>query len=145
VAPKRKRREGVWEVRVYVRTVAERLGHSDASSQEMEQSPIPGRIILDGWEAEQGELTAEELARATAEMGLPLESGVGAGRVSALVLHPGTAWCQGGQPLPPLQVADLTGRVPFGRPQLLPDGPPNRERAPLRITGCVQLVGSCSP
>ena len=33
--------------------------------------------FLDGWEAEHGELTAEELARATAEMGLPLESRVG--------------------------------------------------------------------
>jgi len=33
--------------------------------------------FLDSWEAEHGELTAEELARATAEMGLSLESGVG--------------------------------------------------------------------
>jgi hypothetical protein len=32
---------------------------------------------LEGWESEYGELTAEELARATAEMGLPLEPGVG--------------------------------------------------------------------
>jgi hypothetical protein len=33
--------------------------------------------FLDAWEAEHGELTAEELARATAEMGLPLESRMG--------------------------------------------------------------------
>ena len=33
--------------------------------------------FLDAWEAEHGELTAEELARATAEMGLPFASGVG--------------------------------------------------------------------
>ena len=32
--------------------------------------------FLDGWEAEHGDLTAEELARATAEMGLPVETGV---------------------------------------------------------------------
>jgi len=33
--------------------------------------------FLDSWEAEHGELTAEELARATAELGLPLEPWVG--------------------------------------------------------------------
>ncbi len=33
--------------------------------------------FLDSWEAEHGELTAEELARASAELGLPAESGTG--------------------------------------------------------------------
>lgn len=31
--------------------------------------------FLDGWEAEHGELTADELARATAELGLPFAPG----------------------------------------------------------------------
>jgi hypothetical protein len=33
--------------------------------------------FLDSWEAEHGELTAEELARGTAELGLPLDPTVG--------------------------------------------------------------------
>jgi hypothetical protein len=33
--------------------------------------------FLDAWEAEHGELTAEELSRASAELGLPLETRVG--------------------------------------------------------------------
>jgi hypothetical protein len=60
------------------------LGDAVRAAAQRSGSGLSGRLradalaeFLDGWEAEHGELTAEELARATAEMGLPLESRVG--------------------------------------------------------------------
>ena len=58
-----------------VRAAAKRSGRglsgwlADAASARLRAEALAE--FLDDWEAEHGELTAEELARATAELGLP--------------------------------------------------------------------------
>jgi hypothetical protein len=64
-----------------VRAAAQRSGRglsgwlADAAAARLRRDALTE--FLDGWEAEHGQLTAEELARATAELGLPLEPEVG--------------------------------------------------------------------
>ena len=59
-----------------VRAAAKRSGRglsgwlAEAASARLRAEALAE--FLDGWEADHGELTAEELARATAELGLPM-------------------------------------------------------------------------
>jgi len=48
--------------------------------------------FLDAWEAKHGELTAEELARATAEIGLASEPRIGPVRAARGAVDPNQAW-----------------------------------------------------
>lgn len=58
-----------------VRSAAKRTGRglsgwlADAAAAQLRAEALAD--FLDGWEAEHGPLTAEELAKATAELGLP--------------------------------------------------------------------------
>ncbi len=64
-----------------VRTAAQRSGRglsawlAEAAAARLRSDALAE--FLDAWEAEHGELTAEELSRASAELGLPLETRVG--------------------------------------------------------------------
>lgn len=62
-----------------VRAAAKRSGRglsgwlADAATTRLRAEALAD--LLDDWEAEHGELTAEDLARATAELGLPESAG----------------------------------------------------------------------
>lgn len=64
-----------------VRAAAKRSGRglsgwlAEAAAARLRAEALAG--FLDGWEADHGELTAEELARASAELGLTTEPGTG--------------------------------------------------------------------